>query len=207
MRLKVPFARAQDVSSGIFQHRHKERYHNALGVQVLHRSVGGGALPFPTVRGLLEIAPVALPQGNMPSVQSLGILQSSHPSYKRCPSGRIVVVCVLGRLAVKPKRGGGVIVQIMVPDVDVSNGIAAVSTWKQGLKGGAEPVYVRLPPGIVAQLLAEIEIQHVGTPQYAIQLQVSLHGGALLKEYAKRVARFHEVLLDSSLRISSTGNE
>ena len=205
--LEIPFARAQDVCARILQHRHKEGEHYALGVKVLHRAVGGGALPFPAVRGLLEIAPVALPQGNMPPVQSLGIGLRSHPSHQRRSPRRVVVVRVLGGLAVKPKRRCGVIVQVMVPDVDISNCIAAVCAWEQGLKGGAEPVYVRLSPRIVAQLLAEIEIQHVGTPQYAIQFQFGLHGGALLKEYAQRVARFHEILLDGSLRICCTGNE
>ena len=75
-RIEVALARAHHVSSRILKHRHQERKHVALGIQVLHRLKNPGTLPLPTVFLRLEVITMALPDGDILTGQTLGRLET-----------------------------------------------------------------------------------------------------------------------------------
>ena len=67
--LHVALARQQHAGPGIFEHGHHVGQHVALRIKVLARLPQARTLPAPAVLLLVEIAAVALPQGDMPSGQ------------------------------------------------------------------------------------------------------------------------------------------
>ena len=69
--LHVAFAGQHHAGPGIFEHRNQIRQHVALGIEVLAGLPQLRTLPFPAVLGLVEIAAVTLPQGDMPPGESL----------------------------------------------------------------------------------------------------------------------------------------
>ena len=71
MRLYVALARQQHAGSGSLEHRDQIRQHIALRIEVLTGLPQLRALPLPAVRMLVEIAPVALPKGDMASGKPL----------------------------------------------------------------------------------------------------------------------------------------
>ncbi len=65
----VALARQQHVRPRIFEHRHQERQHVPLRVEVLAGLPQTRTLPAPAVPALIEIASVALPQGDVSAAQ------------------------------------------------------------------------------------------------------------------------------------------
>ena len=76
--LHVAFARQHHAGPGVFEHRDQIRQHVALRIEVLAGLPQHRALPFPTVFGLVEIASVALPKGDM----------TPRKSFRRSRGGR-----------------------------------------------------------------------------------------------------------------------
>ena len=68
--LHVAFARQQHACPGVFEHRNQVRQDITLRIEVLAGLPERRTLPFPAVLRLVEIASVALPQGDMASRKS-----------------------------------------------------------------------------------------------------------------------------------------
>ena len=84
--LHVAFARQQHACPGVFEHRNQVRQDIALRIEVLAGLPERRTLPFPAVLRLVEIASVALPQGDMASRKSpSGGLGSRKARHERTP--------------------------------------------------------------------------------------------------------------------------
>ena len=70
--LAVALTRHQYVGSGIFQHRDEVGEYEALRVQVFHGLEATGTLPLPAVEFRLVVEAVALPQGYVAVLQTVG---------------------------------------------------------------------------------------------------------------------------------------
>ena len=71
VQLHVALARQHDARPGVFEHRHEVRQNVSLRIKVLAGLPQLRTLPFPEVLRLVEIASVALPQGDMPACKPL----------------------------------------------------------------------------------------------------------------------------------------
>ena len=69
--LQVALAGKQDAGPGILEHGNQIRQHVTLRIEVLARLPEAGSLPAPAPLALVEIAAVALPQGDMAPGKSL----------------------------------------------------------------------------------------------------------------------------------------
>ena len=84
--LHVAFARQQHARPGVFEHRNQVGQNVALRIEVLAGLPERRTLPFPAVLRLVEIAPVALPQGDMAARKSpRGGLGSRKARHERTP--------------------------------------------------------------------------------------------------------------------------
>ena len=87
----VALARQHHHGTGILEHRHQERNHVTLGIEVLHGFHHAGALEFPSFERLLIVPAVALPERDMAVLQAPGrVVGRRGPGHER--GGQLVVL-------------------------------------------------------------------------------------------------------------------
>ena len=87
--LHVAFARQHHAGPSVFEHRDQIRQHITLCIEVLAGLPQHRTLPFPTVFGLVEIASVALPEGDMTSRKSFRRGRGSREPCDQRPLGAV----------------------------------------------------------------------------------------------------------------------
>ena len=128
-RLRVPFARSHYTGSGILQHGHQERQHEAGCEHVLYGMVQRSPLPYPFSGGFVVVFPVALPQGYVSSVETVGKGYGSDAVHERAgiPLSRVADrPGVSGRPAAVPDGGEyqvGEFVAVRIDPAQTAGGI------------------------------------------------------------------------------------
>ena len=180
--LGIPLARGQDAGTGVFQHGDQEGEDVTLGVHVLDGAVDGGPLPFPPARFGFIVAPVALPECDVAGGKPFGPAfftadeRDGFPAGIGGPEGIRQRFSVVGKC--RNRKFGKTVV---LAAVDFAESVGAVALGHQFPELVLEPFDVTRPPGIVHQLLAEIEVQNISPFHGPGQFEVRPDGCAALQ--------------------------
>ena len=185
--LRIPFPRRNHHCAGILQHRQQEGDHKALGIKVFHRAVGGRPLPFPAVRLGFPVAAVALPQGDMAALEALGPVVVSLDQRNGLIPRVFHFEGGLGGASVPGEPGHGQGGQVLPFGIEGAQRIASQSFFPQCLQLFPHPGQVFLSPGIIGELLREIEIQYVSPYGHLLQFEGRVHAGTALEPLLQRI--------------------
>ena len=199
--LDVPLARGHHIGPGILQHRDQEGEHVTLRIHVFNRPVQGSALPGPMARTRVEIAAVALPDGQVASAHPLGVAMAAFSLDEVTPQIAVGVV-VLIRLgpAFEAQRRSDQFLDLHILGVDVPDLVIVIGRRQQFLQLGAEPLHVLLPPGEVPERLVEVEVQLAAAPDDFLERQPVLDRADAGIHAGDRVRRRPEIAQREVLR-------
>ena len=159
--LDIALARSHDIGSGILQHGYQEGQDIALRVHVLNRGEERRPLPGPSSPAFVVVAAVALPHGDMALAKAFRVILLPDTRDERpylFPSVGIAVYIRRGPPPVPTRRGNKVLDRILLA-VDASNGTIRILRGHKVIDLVLEPVQSGLCPRVVAELLAELEVQ------------------------------------------------
>ena len=138
----------------------------------------GSALPLPLAGALIEIAPVALPEGDVAAAQALGVSDRSFPLDEEAAQVAVFVGVGVGlgpALGAEPGRDQ--FFDLAFLGVDVPDLAGAVGGGQHFLQLPPEPLNVLFPPGEVSQRVVEMEIQQIPLAYDFLERQLVLDRG------------------------------
>ncbi len=192
--LEVPFARRDDDGAGVLQHRDQVGEDVPLRVHVFHRPMRRRALPFPAFGLGFVIAPVALPEGDVPAGQAPAPFFVGPDQRRGLSPGVAPPQRGLHRPSVLADGRHGQLVEVHVLREDVTERIGPVGGWREAPELFPEPFHIGGTPGEVGQLLAEMEIQRRPPLEDLVELERDFHPRPALHAGAEGIGRRPEFL-------------
>ena len=193
--LDVALARGHDIGPRILQHGDEEGEHVTLGVHVLDSGEERGPLPGPAAPFLVVISPVALPEGDVAAAQAARVLLrvESGDEWDRASAPVFITVFVGGCESLVPEGGGDEVLGRVPAAEDAAYRAVGVLGRHQLVNLVLEPVQSGLGPLVVAEFLAEAELQRRPALRHALDPDPGLDRRAALEPGPQRVADRKEV--------------
>ena len=191
--LRIPLTRGHHIGAGILQHRNEERKYESLREHIFHRAVETSALPGPDVEVFVVVASVALPEGDVAVGHATGESPFADAADETglLPSRIVRLEGIVGWLTVRAEHGRGQFLERIAVGDDAAGGVAfELPLFLQLL---AEPVHIRLVPGVIGEVCVEREIQGAAARVDAGHGNALVDGGAPFQAGAECVADRAEV--------------
>ena len=198
----IPFAGSQHVGAGPFQHGNKIGENVTLGVEVFGSAPVRGSLPAPGAQAIVVETSVALPEGDVPSLESaveaaLPDLFYELPACRDAPGAEPVV----RRLPAVAEGRIGEIFEINRFAPDSSQIIRTDFIGPLLAQPCPEPRKIGLAPGIVSEFLREVKVQAVPALHRFVELDEGPYPEMLLGQHGDRVCNGLEGIQNGFLGI------